>query len=191
MRPTYEDGTWLFHYTTRRAAFEDILPKKRMRFSPYTEMRDPLENKWLFNSSYTIPTGMPDDDPNHPDRTQAFLEARAAAIRESAKVLSLTLDAPGFEEAPLFGRGWARARMWEQYAENHAGVCLLFRRDAIIERVTESLRSQGLPGPYNRRVAYTQRGTGGGLPLNLDEIGQVDEQWVNEFVERTTTSCSF
>jgi hypothetical protein len=183
MRPAYEHGAWLFHYTTRKAAFEHILPTKRLRFSPYTEMRDPLENKWLFNSSYTVPTGMRDDDPNHPARAQSFLEARAAVIRESAKVLSLTLDAEGFEEAPLFGRGWARARMWEQYAENHAGVCLLFKRDALTKRVTESLRAQGLPGPYNRPVIYTQRGTGGGLRLNLDEIDRLDEQFVNELVE--------
>lgn len=179
-----EHGKVLFHYTTREAAFEHILPDKQLRFSPYTEMRDPLENKWLFRCSYTVPTHMPDEHPDHPERTRECLELHAARIRESAKVLSLTLDADGFA-APdsLFGRGWSRARMWEQYAENHAGVCLVFKRDALIERVTESLKAQGLAGPYNRPVKYTLRGTGGGLPLNLNEIGPIDEQWVRELVE--------
>jgi len=187
-----EHGRCLFHYTTRDAAFEHILPKKQLRFSPYTEMRDPLENKWLFNSSYTVPSDMPDDHPDHPERTQEFLECQAARIREIAKVLSLTLDADGFEgSAELFGRGWSRARMWEQYAENHAGVCLVFKREVLIERVTESLKSQGLPGPYNRRVNYTQRGTGGGLRLNLNEIGPVDEQFVRELVQRHNDKLFF
>lgn len=187
-----EHGKVLFHYTTRKAAFEHILPDKQLRFSPYAEMRDPLENKWLFNCSYELASDMPDDHPDHPERTRDFLELRAARIRESAKVLSLTLDGDGFEgPAKLFGRGWARARMWEQYAENHAGVCLLFKRDALIERVTESLQAQGLPGPYNRSVTYTQRGTGRGLPLNLTEIGPIDEQWVRELVEKRKDDLFF
>ena len=87
-------------------------------------MRDPLENKWIFSYWYEVPDGMTDDDPEHPGQAVAFIEDRASRIRESAKVLSLTLDTEGLEESDeLFGRGWARARMWEQYAENHAGVC--------------------------------------------------------------------
>jgi Protein of unknown function (DUF2971) len=128
--------------------------------------------------------GDPDNHPDHPAHVEGFLKAQAARIRESAKVLSLTLDTDGFEgRAALFGRGWARAPMWEQYPENHAGVCLLFRRDALIERVTDSLTSQGFAGPYNRSIAYTRRGTGSGLRLDLDEIETVDEQFVRRLVE--------
>jgi hypothetical protein len=32
-----EHGKVLFHYTTRSAAFEHILPDKQLRFSPYRE----------------------------------------------------------------------------------------------------------------------------------------------------------
>jgi hypothetical protein len=35
-----------------------------------------------------------------------------------AKLLSLPVDAPSYTgTAEIFGRGWARARMWEQYAD--------------------------------------------------------------------------
>lgn len=34
-----------FHYTTREAAFSDIIPRRRLRFSTYALMRDQLENK--------------------------------------------------------------------------------------------------------------------------------------------------
>jgi len=40
-----EPGRWLAHYTTAVAAFEDILPKRRLRMSPYHLMRDPAETR--------------------------------------------------------------------------------------------------------------------------------------------------
>lgn len=192
MLPRLDHGEVLFHYTTREAALEHIVPDRQLRLSPYSAMRDPLENKWLFHCSYSVPDDMPDSDPEHPERTAELIKREAAAIREGAKVLSLTLDAEAFGRgAELFGRGWARARMWEQYAENHAGVCLVFDRQSVIEEVTASLNAQGMPAPYNRLVEYTERGTGAGLPLNLNEIGEVDPQWVRELVEKRKDELFF
>jgi hypothetical protein len=148
-------------------------------------MRDPLENKVIFGYQYFVPDDMEDDDPKHPSKTVAAIEEGTERIKESAKVLSLALDAPGLDASDsLFGRGWARARMWEQYAENHAGVCLAFARDALIENLTESLKLQGLAGPYNKAVNYTLRGTGEGLALGEIESGPLPDGWVEAFVEK-------
>lgn len=44
-----------FHYTTREAAFGDIIPRRRLRFSTYARMRDPMENKqWAFPAAYWV-----------------------------------------------------------------------------------------------------------------------------------------
>jgi hypothetical protein len=57
-------------------------------------------------------------------------------------------------EHELFGRGFARPRLWEQYAGNHVGVCLCFRRDRLIAAVqravdgTDEILSHG---PVNYR----------------------------------------
>ena len=38
-------GDYFFHYTTRDAAFGHILPTRKLRMSPYSAMRDPLEKQ--------------------------------------------------------------------------------------------------------------------------------------------------
>ena len=180
-------GDYFFHYTTRDAAFGHILPTRKLRMSPYSAMRDPLENKkWLFPGSYSVPDDIPDGHPEHPETAGQEFGAAANEIRDSAKLLSLTIDAEDLRgRAELFGRGWARARMWEQYAENHAGVCLRFKREDLTARITESLNTQGLASPYHRPVGYTDEGSGGGLPLNLNEIvGKVDGEFVRQFVQQ-------
>lgn len=53
-------------------------------------------------------------------------------------ILSLTVDrpaAPGRSMAHAYG--YARPRMWEQYAENHHGVCLAFDRQALHQAITD------------------------------------------------------
>jgi hypothetical protein len=40
-----EVDDYIFHYTTRDAAFGHIIPERRLRLSPYRRMRDPLESK--------------------------------------------------------------------------------------------------------------------------------------------------
>jgi hypothetical protein len=125
-------GSLFFHYTTREAAFEHILPRRSLAFSPYSTMRDPLENRrWGFAGSMRGESG-----PEH-ERAYLLFHRHANEIRDSAKLLSLAIDADheddDGDDAEQFARGWSRARMWEQYAENHAGVCLVFSRDVLVE----------------------------------------------------------
>ena len=41
-------GDYLYHYTTREAAFEHILPDRTLLLSPAHRMRDPLESNPAF-----------------------------------------------------------------------------------------------------------------------------------------------
>jgi hypothetical protein len=62
------------------------------------------------------------------------------ATLESTKILSLTLDSPLGRGTPAeYSRGYARPRMWEQYAENHEGVCLVFDRATFHEHLMHLL----------------------------------------------------
>jgi hypothetical protein len=115
----YPVGELFYHYTRRSAAFEHILPTRKLRFSPYARMKDPLENKpWPLAAPYDL-TGRRDLD-------REGLKAAARDLHDldgewaSAKLLALTVDAEtGYENdsAKPFGGGWSRARMWEQYAQ--------------------------------------------------------------------------
>ena len=43
----------------------------------------------------------------------------------------------------VWDRGWARSRMWAQYADNHRGVCLVFDRDETIRDIVAQLDAEG------------------------------------------------
>jgi hypothetical protein len=179
----------LFHYTTRDAAFGHILPSGQLRLSSLHRMRDPLENKrWGFAGSFR-----PVDETASERARAAWIAFHhyANEIRTSAKLLSLTLDSePGSRTADeaadaeeLFARGWSRARMWEQYAERHAGVCLVFDHKALRDAVVGSLRSQGLADPYYRPVVYSASAFQPMLDLGLlieDASPETVRQWVQE-----------
>lgn len=189
------NGDLLYHYTTRQRAFEQILPTARLRFSPYTAMRDPLENKaWrLPPAAYWISAaqGQP-GDPGHPETNYWQFNAWAAEIWAQAHLLAFTMDADDYSlENEVFGRGWARARMWEQYGEGHAGVCLVFDRHRLIENVAESLERQNLARPYHGRVEYTESGK---EPLRLTEDmlkEEVSQERVAAFIEANQSSLFF
>lgn len=82
-------------------------------------------------------------------------------LRQTAKLLSLGLDAHGYEPPfESFGSGLARPRMWEQYGEEHRGVCLVFDRERLHSVVTEQLRDAGTRF-YCGGVRYTKAGIAG------------------------------
>jgi hypothetical protein len=154
----YERDRFLFHYTTREAAFAHILPSGELRFSRYMDMRDPLENKhWRILAGGW---GRPTEEEERRQMLGYFqFDNIAAQIREQSFLLSMTEDAPpDRDEAHPFFHGWARARMWEQYAEKHFGVCLVFDRAKLTEAVVSSLQNQGFAPPYHRSVIYEGHG---------------------------------
>ncbi|HEY2719676.1 MAG TPA: DUF2971 domain-containing protein [Solirubrobacteraceae bacterium] len=129
-----ENGQFIYHYTTRRAAFEHIVPSMSLRLSQLSRLRDPVENKdWT--ERLLIPAQWSPADVEK-------LERLAASTRQTTKVLSFTLDrrlVPGV--SPDHAWGYSRPRMWEQYAENHRGVCLAFARAFLDIQVLAQLRA--------------------------------------------------
>jgi hypothetical protein len=178
----YPPGEFFYHYTTRSAAFEQILPTGKLRLSPYARVNDPLESKpWTLQGRWGIG---PDLDLERPERAFRDFVQGAHVIWASAKLLALTIDAEkGYGgKARPFGRGWSRARMWDQYAEQHQGVCLLFRRRKLRRHVLQSLNAQGLAAAYNKPVRYTAGGPAERI-LQLD-LGALAEDVTPAFVTR-------
>lgn len=153
-------GRCFFHYTTREAAFSGILPTGQLRLSPYRAMRDPLENQhWRFTFGGYGPR---DDAELRSDlaRYDEFERRANEGVRDRSRLLSLTIDAqpsPDGEREP-FCRGWARARMWEQYAEKHRGVCLVFDRELLAEHFDRSAEAAGIRACYRQPVTYDGAG---------------------------------
>lgn len=126
-----EHGRFAYHYTTREAAFEHVIPTKRFRLSSLAALRDPVENKDWVQQLWT--------SASWPERDVRRFRDLARPVTTETKILSFTLDAPQAERSPEHSRGYARPRMWEQYAENHAGVCLVFDRQSLTESLMEAL----------------------------------------------------
>jgi hypothetical protein len=128
------DPMLLFHYT-RAETLDKILDGGRLRLSTYASTNDPRETKeWVAEVVLAA-------ELERPDLLVEAQEARRMAdriLRRGARLACFTLDrapAPGAEIGSLFHRGWARSRMWSQYAEEHSGACLVFRRDVMVEQV--------------------------------------------------------
>jgi hypothetical protein len=191
----YHFGELFYHYTTRSVAFEHILPTGKLRFSPYARVNDPLENKrWRPVGEYALGGGAPD-----PERLKAATHAFAAfehgagLVWTSAKLLALTVDAEGYVgAAEPFGRGWSRARMWDQYAEQHEGVCLLFNSARLRRNILESLSSQNLIELYHKRVCYTSGGPRERMPhVDLAALKDVTPALVGRFIKEHNEELFF
>lgn len=145
-------GRWLAHYTTALAAFEHILPTRKLRLSPYRMMRDPVETK-------AFPFVAEFSGADRPDLVAPFLDAaqHINRLRDGVRLLSLTRDAAACsaDHDVVFGCCWARPRMWEQYGEIHAGACLVFDRAALVQ----CLKDHGVQ--YVDEVRYRPAGIAG------------------------------
>jgi hypothetical protein len=159
----------LYHYTRAETALDHILPDRTLLLNSYSEMRDPLENKDL--PLRLVYSGAPP--------AEALSEAAAREIlgelRDRTRLLSLTMDATGYEDPIVrpFGRGYARPRMWEHYASDSTGVCLAFGAGALVGSFREELRRYGAVncGP----VEYTLGGFVNSQGYVLDADGLTDK----------------
>lgn len=145
-------GSVLFHYTTREAAFEHILPNRTLRMRSYSLMRDPLEAKsWNLGAAFFAEK--PDDE-----EFVVNVLSLANRVKKDTMLLSMTRDARGYDDQSIamFGRGYARASMWEHYAEDHHGVCLAFDAEPFGRHVIAQMNELGVWD--HGEVKYTRGG---------------------------------
>ncbi len=127
-------GRLLYHYTTADTLAK-ILGNATLRLSPYANTNDPRESKEWYPRIILSAGGI------SPDTLATASEARQRSdrlLRRGARVACFTVDGSHHADAEagsLFHRGWARARMWDQYASRHSGACLVFDRDRLVEQV--------------------------------------------------------
>jgi hypothetical protein len=179
MPPNEEDltafGHWLAHYTTASTAFEHILPSGQLRMSPYRLMRDPAENK----EGPSLATQLP----NLPNASEALGSALviASEVHQSARLASLTHDAMEYADGihDVFGCAWARPRLWEQYADQHRGVCLVFHRPPFEDLVGKHLAAGTY---YSGEVAYRPSGYAGSEGKKLTDRRIFDPRSTREAV---------
>lgn len=129
----------VFHYTKASTALEHILESMSIRLSPISGTHDPLEGHREYTGFSAANGGSPDFAAW--DKVDEIAKhARVACFCRDAEVSSPDPTLLGF--APPWA-GWARDRMWAQYAGGHTGVCLAFDRQKLIDAFNSALAGLG------------------------------------------------
>jgi hypothetical protein len=160
-------GQSLYHYTTAWTALVHIVPSSSIRLSPFSYMRDPRESHdWYSSLSRDSEVA---DDP-------ITLEALHRALNHAKtrfKLLSLTQD--NLAASLDLAHGLAHPRLWEQYADGHAGVCLRLNRERLLAASEAVFGSAAV----HKAVTYRDGPVGfGATHLRSSEIlsaGSIDE----------------
>jgi hypothetical protein len=145
-----------------------------LRLGPLEDMNDPAEADYM---GFSGRGGDPDVDFLH-----LLAEAREV-FHAGHKLACFTQDVPGTEEAhnwPLAHgqaiafRGYARDRMWAQYAENHSGICLFFDRSRLEEAFQRQL--SGVGALHTGGVVYSDDLDFASRELDLAELSRMGRQ---------------
>ena len=143
----------IFHYTKMESGL-NILFEKRLRLNSISKTNDPRETR----SWNLLP--LKDFGQQHNadvDQANDVIENIIPRVMmKEWKVLCFTLDSSTQNEktepstkklyATFLDPGYTRPRMWAQYADNHKGVCLLFDKSKLDEKVQQEFEGQCFPG---------------------------------------------
>jgi hypothetical protein len=138
-----DPAAWLCHYTRAETAFAHILPRGRLLMNPYSRMRDPHENK---RPRFRSAGASGDTDSETLGRLFWAVQREVGRSRDEWRLLSFTegdTREPDRVIERCFRCPWSRPRMWEQYADNHAGACLIFDRAELLSALHHDLAAGG------------------------------------------------
>lgn len=121
---------YVYHYTRAITARQFILENETIQLSQYTTTNDPKETKaWEFGLITFEDRAL--DVYKHSELSRWF----SNELKSRAKVVCFATDRPplsGDHMKDIYRRGYAKARMWAQYGDAHAGVCLIFDKEKLL-----------------------------------------------------------
>jgi len=173
----------LFHYTTVATALKHILANRQLRLGSPTNTNDPFESEphsvGLTGEAQPVEAMFP------------LFQLAGRLFRDRCRLACLTRSGPNsWSSAPGFGNGFMRARMWAQYADNHAGVCLAFDQSRLVEAAQACER----PGVrlYKAPVRYrTEEQREMVLQLPIDQIVDRPEKLASELFPSVVAGLYF
>jgi hypothetical protein len=158
-------GGGIDHYTKASTALECILHSMTIRLGPVADTNDPWEGRRLTSGSLN----------KHAERVSEIGGAleQINRVLGAVRVACFCKDNEGAEpdkRSTLFAMsslGWARDRMWAQYADGHRGLCLVFDRAKLVKSAQEALAERG--AVIAEDVAYDDAASGGPT-IDFDEV---------------------
>ena len=139
---------YAYHYT-RAATLPKILRNARLRFSSFSRLNDPRESKdWVLGfHSFGADLELASRTALHQELNRHLKHAwRVGCFASDVYEACSTREREEKGEdivAALYDRGYARPRMWAQYAQEYRGACLVFDRAKLDQAVREAARARG------------------------------------------------
>ena len=127
---------YLFHYT-KAAGLAGMLESNSFRMSSLQGLNDPRESKPL-NLGFSTMGGTP--VPSPAEMGSALKEINLL-LKEQVYLGCFTAERDALSDDGDYFRGYARARSWAQYADNHRGACLVFDRPALMAPFTAAVEA--------------------------------------------------
>lgn len=138
---------YVYHYT-RWERLLDIM-ETGLRLGPLAQMNDPRESKdWLLNLLIQGPT--------LPDETEMIAQEEIRSYKRKIRVAAFCLDQPFGNMDNQGRRGYARPRMWAQYAENHRGVCIVLDRAGLDQAICQRYPERNASWVRSGRIEYIE-----------------------------------
>lgn len=118
----------IFHYTRRSLALEKILYGNCFKFSFFSMTNDPYEykNKIVGVAGW----GWDTDVEKKIHESKRLLDKLLIS-----QTLFISFCENEIKNNDLINHGFLKSRMWSQYGENHEGICLIFSKEKIIEKL--------------------------------------------------------
>jgi len=141
----FESEDILYHYTKTTTALEHILYKNKLRLSDRVKSNDPIEN---MTHRTTIEEGTDDCVSLKPSHYMKVFNEIHERMRRLKQVCFCKNDL-GDHFKDMFDKpyefyGCIKPRMWEQYADNYNGVCLIFSKSELLKQLDGNYKSGGI-----------------------------------------------
>jgi len=172
-------GNLLYHYTSASTALEFILHDMRLRLSPLHATNDPADE------------GLPSPIAGDRADDHLFFELEDLLARRTIACFSRDRpEVPYHSHLPLGFHGYARDRMWAQYADRHRGVCLFFDRQALESAFHEQMADHGIT--LAGEVAYSDEVSFAAAPFDKEEYARAGRAgWLKQTCRAMTRQRSF
>ena len=178
---------YVYHYTKFATARDFILPSNILRLGHFTKTNDPRESRqWQFGVG-----SIARDKDIGPYALQNVSEWMSSVIQRETRIACFCRDAgplTGNHLDDIYRRGFARARMWAQYAEDHRGLCLVFDLVKLVEALRRKVEEVARTAPVflvyspvsysNQRLAGPSHEHAFSVTVeDLEELGRNNYPW--------------
>lgn len=130
--PLEEDHPYVCKFREINENFLSLLPNLEIYIPTVEQLNDPLEG--VLTEGYSISH---DDLPILEQKpTESQINAHFSALSEHKKSVTDYLQKVGVYSVSIYKRNWHGSNflpMWASYANNHTGVCMVFKRKSLCD----------------------------------------------------------